>query len=143
MYVVYLAGAIQGKEDSSKIVVWRRKATEVLEDYGIKTFNPLYKYNRVKHKMMPGEIVALDLMMLRQSDIILANVSDPKHNYFGTTSEIVIGQQLGKLIVLIYGKNENVPHSWISVYATKMFKEVTDALTYIVSLSGGVFRDES
>ena len=129
--MIYLAGAIHHVPPEFAIT-WRRQATDALKDR-FKILDPtankdLYQPDVNTSVYTPEQIVTADLDMIFMADIILAEISRTDIPYHGTSIEIAIASNMGKL-VLVWGGCRSY---FIRYYASKMFDTMPDAISYLL-----------
>jgi len=91
---VYLAGPIFGCDDA-ECRGWRDQAKHFLGG-SIKTLDPMRRDYRGREAANATDIVIGDLRDILESDVVLANVSQPS---WGTAMEIAIASRAGKVVM--------------------------------------------
>ena len=132
---LYLSGLID-VENLDLTYNWRNEAIEYFKHYDVKIYNPLRNKMLDKKPIFDfNEIVDRDIYDLQKSDIILVNfIVDEKIKKiaFGTPMEIALAYWLRKPIIFV-SNDENVRrHYWVQRMSTKIFKEINQAMAYIV-----------
>lgn len=127
MIKIYLAGPIFMCDDS-EANDWRTRAKFLLEssytDFEIR--DPMIRDYRDVTDIAYREIVDLDKIDVRTSDIILANCTQPSA---GTSMEILYAHQHGKIVVPIVS---GVPSPWIRYHSTTIQPSLEDAIYWIL-----------
>ena len=126
MRTIYLAGPMN---DCTKAEAgdWRDQATLTLETYGFKVLNPMDRDYREKSiEFNYREIVDLDKIDVRESDIVLANCHKPS---VGTSMEILYAWELGKVVVVVVPSVSISP--WSMYHSTYLCHDIQDALGWI------------
>lgn len=79
-----------------------------------------------------NEIVISDKRDIQRCDVVLAEMTNPKHNYIGTSMEIAYAYSLGKPVVMYCPKNI-AEHPWIKYHTVKAFDNLLECSEYIRS----------
>jgi nucleoside 2-deoxyribosyltransferase len=130
---VYLAGPInEVTEENTRS--WREIASEMLSLYDIKTLNPLRgKENYKAILYTPSEIVVRDKQDIKNSDLVLANMS-VKTPLIGTSMEIGYAWEHG--IPVVVWSDWAHEHYWIRYHSVKVLHSLDACVDYIVSYWG-------
>lgn len=127
---IYLAGAASKKyEDRCRL--WRRTATEKLEEEDFEIINPIKDYPINKEYTLDEmfEVVEKDLIYVTTCDLILAEVGTMPHPYIGTSMEIRYAYQHGIPVVVWSPLEQNF---FLEYHSTKIFKKLKDAIEYCI-----------
>ncbi len=129
MKKVYLAGPIDGCTDD-ECKNWRNEiiADRLLEWHCL---DPMRRDYRGKENLY-REIVELDKLVIRNSDVVLVNYTNLKPGSAGTAMEIIYAWTLGKPVVLVYGADNPWPPSpWLQYHCTRICTDMTEAKFWI------------
>ena len=125
MKTIYLAGPMNDCTEA-EASDWRDQATMILKN-GFKVLNPMDRDYRGKNiEFSYREIVDLDKIDVRQSDIVLANCHKPS---VGTSMEILYAWELGKIVIVVAPSISVSP--WLMYHSTYLCHDVHDALRWI------------
>lgn len=124
MAKIYLAGPIFMCSDGDAND-WRSRARDELEGH-FKILNPMIRDYRNVTDIAYREIVDLDKIDIRNSDIILANCTQSSA---GTSMEIFYAHQLGKIVVAVV---DGQPSPWIKYHSTTIQPTLEDAIVWII-----------
>ena len=125
MKKIYLCGGIKDlsvKEAND----WRVKATKILK--GFQCLNPMRRNFRDDEFQSQNEIVQLDKADIIDCDILLVNATKPS---WGTAMEVLFGFEKHKIIVAFTGEEYKKSSPWLAFHATRVCKNLTEALIYI------------
>lgn len=121
--IVYLCGPINGCTDS-EAKGWRWKA-----EYRFKnTLDPMRRDYRGKEVNNYREIVDLDKIDVKNSDIILAYCPKPS---VGTSMEVFMAWQMNKVVVAVAPEPVS---PWLRYHSTKVCETLDDAIDWIESI---------
>lgn len=136
VYFVYLCGGMGkfGKENFDEGNKWRKYCKQALEsyecNYKVIAINPNDYFNFVDEPQYKThrEVMRLDLHMLRNSDLVIANFNDMYS--LGSMSEIAIAYDRG---IPVIGLNENKQslHPWQQCMCERIFDNIDVMLDYI------------
>lgn len=135
--VVYLAGGITGLTEEEAFE-WRKKATQKLQLFGIKCYNPIAandfeKFNDGKGKFYGGDKVCYlrDKFMVEHSDIILIN-----YDTFAKTKSVGTCVEKGwsdcKKLVIVFS-SQPINHPFITENAI-VVKTLAEAIELIIGV---------
>jgi len=126
MKKIYLAGPMNDCT-TKEAGEWRDQATLTLESYGFNILNPMDRdYRDRSTEFIYREIVDLDKIDIRESDIVLANCHKPS---VGTSMEILHAWELGKVVVVVVPSVSVSP--WLYYHSTYLCHDIKDALEWI------------
>lgn len=108
--IVYLSGPINGCSDDAAIN-WRELFKR---DYPGRTIDPMDRDYRGKEDFLYREIVELDKLAIRHSDVVLANVT---RKSAGTSMEIHYAATIGKPVVALTNPGIGIS-PWVRYHAT-------------------------
>ena len=128
---VYEAGKMSGL-NFAQMNNWRVEASKMLKeesDNRIHTINPcdFYNFSMNPNTYIEKEVKEFDLLMVKQSDVILVNMDYP--DSIGTAIELHMATVWG-IPVIGFGETKN--HPWIELCLTKRCKTLEDAVGYIL-----------
>jgi nucleoside 2-deoxyribosyltransferase len=132
---VYLAGAIDGLsfEEANG---WRERAKKEFRKHGVIVLNPLDgKVEAKRYNYSPNEIVLRDKLSIRQSDIVLAEITHKNLPYIGTAMEIEYCGSILKPVVVWSDWNRS---PWILKNAVQVLPTLEECIEYIISYWGGI-----
>jgi len=118
---VYLCGPINGCTDG-EATDWREQFKERWEG---QTLDPMRRDYRGLEKALYREVVELDKIDVRNSDIVLVNYSKPS---VGTSMEMFYAHQLGKPVVLWCAMGANLS-PWLMYHATIIVHDIDNAVS--------------
>ena len=129
---IYFAGSIRGgrdnKGDYQKIISYLKKYGKVLSEHvGKKNIEKVEDEQGISNQ----QIYEQDVSLLRQSDVVIAEVSTPS---LGVGYEIAKAESLGKKILCIYkkeGKRVSAMIKGNKNLVVKEYKELEDVFTYV------------
>jgi len=122
---VYLAGPISGLT-YEEATAWRKEARLNLEEIGFDAIDPMHgkkflsdvkKTDQARHNKLIARhdnIFLTDIYRVRNSEIILVNFLGAKQVSIGTTIEIGLARELGKLIVIVMDEGNIHDHVFIT-----------------------------
>lgn len=134
---VYLAGAI--RDGNAYDISWRELAAEAFSEAGAVVLNPLVG----QHEVGPGKwmfngipatprtMVPRDLYLLRQADLVFANLLplDSGYRSFGTIMELGVALERGQLVVLA-GDPLHTGHPFLAAAAYAAFPKLSEAIEW-------------
>lgn len=121
---IYLGGPINNCSDTEAID-WRAYCKETYGAY-FNFLDPMKRDYRGIQKQSYREIVELDKIEIRNSDIVLANCSLPSA---GTSMEIFYAHSLGKIVVSVL---DYASSPWIRYHSTTVQPSIDDAFEWII-----------
>ncbi len=141
MKAIYFARAMEGLSRSD-ILLHYAEVDKVLSQIGLRLINPFQEKNFLVGQGCEAEIdkeayriVRDDLERLRQADILLVDLSIPKHSYIGCVCEIVYAYLLEKPVVVYVGDSDNGSRLWLHYHATYICATLEEAIDYIKKIS--------
>lgn len=131
MLKIYLAGAIDGVTED-EAWNWRVKVERYLEEMmGCKVYNPMRIIESLdKSKITSNEMVGVDLKYLKDSDILLVNLTH-ETRYVGSICEMVEAKNCN-IPVIVYG--DMLRSRFLDYYITKRLTTEEEALEYIATV---------
>lgn len=134
--VVYIGGNINNIK--AKDVIERfNTAKKELESIGYKVLTPIRSkcmttaemVEKEKYNFEPNEIVHRDLNDIKQADLLVAMMAIPG---IGLSMEIAFARSVMDIPVIVVTDNPKVyNHYWIKVFATKVVKDIEEAVDHI------------
>jgi nucleoside 2-deoxyribosyltransferase len=85
----------------------------LLNEAGVHPVNPLDRDYRGKEGINWREIVENDLIAIRKSDIVLANLWKDDQPYFGTSMEIMYAHTIGVPVICVFKGS----HPWLTYHS--------------------------
>ena len=145
---VYLARPMKGCK-YQEVVDYYKNLKEIFDDFNIISHIPmageekqdengfLVPYNYVSEpKMVDSAIFGRDMWMVRNCDVVFANLLKSKDAIsIGTTMEIGWGKLLGKHVIICMEKDNIHNHPFITQSADIIFEDEESAINYIVELN--------
>lgn len=122
---VYLAGAINGKDDD-EVFGWRREAASYLAGY-FNVLDPTVRDYRGKEAENVNDIVFGDLQDIRRSQSVLVRAETPS---WGTAMELVYAKEFG-CIVVGFGAGLR-PSPWLTFHCDTLCSTLRVALEHLV-----------
>jgi len=134
--LVYLSGAI-GSLSYKEAIMWRMKATKLLELAEIRTLDPmrgkehladlaeipaLVGQDEVGWINCPNWLVHRDLADIQRCDAMLVELTDLEHPYRGTIMEIVYARLWNKPVIIWSTWASQSP--WVAYHATAVCETV-------------------
>lgn len=130
---IYLAGGISGlsiEEHNS----WRLNFQELLNKadiYWVNAFNPVDHIEEINpDRMGEREAMDYDLMMLRDSDLVVMNFNNPLS--IGTACELGIAYE-NRIPVLGLNLENKELHPWQECICTKVFNSWSSFIGYFIN----------
>jgi nucleoside 2-deoxyribosyltransferase len=146
---VYLAGPINGCSDE-EAYGWRRDIKQVFKEKDIRALDPLDRDFRGRERSNWKDIVENDLMAIRKSDVMLANLWKRDQPYYGTSMEYVYAKLYGVPVVTVMSdsgitvtgdklrdeirKSGASFHPWIQYHSLAVVHDLDAAVDVIVDL---------
>lgn len=124
---IYLCGPIHSRLDH-EVHGWRIDAINMLCTHDFVFVDPTVRDYRGHEDATYNEIVELDKMDIRRSDIVLANCLNSSA---GTSMEILYAHQLGKIVVTIA---QDPVSPWIRYHSTKVCGSLSEAVDWILEV---------
>lgn len=124
MKQIYLCGPIMLCTDE-EAKDWRAACKSDIRLADFRLRDPMIRDYRDEEIKVYREIVELDKVDVRSSDIILANCSKPSA---GTSMEIFMAHELGKIVVVV-AKDPVSP--WIRYHSTYLTNNLDEAIDWI------------
>jgi nucleoside 2-deoxyribosyltransferase len=130
MRTVYLAGPMENVsiEEAQK---WREKATRILAGNDFKVLDPTRRIHSFQQKEFK-KIFELDLRDIRESDVLLVDLSDPKVAKNGTAIEVFYANFVLHKQVIGFKSDPTVKHPFFEQLVTEWFPDVETAAWAIV-----------
>lgn len=135
MKQIYLAGGITGltKDEAEN---WRKKAKEMIEsstNRQLICFSPTDHYSEFGESGYVNERAAFhyDLYRLKRSDLVLANMDNPKS--LGTMAELAIAYDHGIPIIAYITRSSTDAHPWQQCMIDEYFGNLEDAVEHILA----------
>jgi len=125
---IYLAGAITGLT-LKDMRLWWDTASRKLHAHGFLILNPVN--TSLDTDSTTREIVANNMYMIKQSDILLVEMQDRIAPSYGTISEIIYAGMLGKPVIA-WGDSSLLGSPWIAEHITHRLPTLSMALDYLV-----------
>jgi len=123
---VYLVGPMDNVSQEYQ-KGWRNRSTEYLNAWEIGTFDPTRRPH--SDDLSEKEIYALDLIDMKNSDLILVDLRMPS---WGTAMEIMYAYEVLKLPIIGWDDSEVTTFSvFLDVTVTRAFKTLDEALDHI------------
>jgi len=110
---------------------WRNAVTGILTDNGFRVLDPCRRIHSFQQSEFK-KIFELDLRDIRESDIILANLHDPKLPKHGTAMELFYANFVLHKQVIAFKSDPTVKHPFFEQLVTEWFADETDAAWAIV-----------
>lgn len=134
----YLAGGMEkfGKSHFEEGNQWRVDIKSKIEEISsgkVKCCNPNDHFNFLRDDTYRSEreIMEYDLYRVRNSDVIVANLNDPKS--IGTACELAVAAEYKIPIIGLYeNKEEDVLHPWIKEFCNRIFKDREELILYLI-----------
>lgn len=126
MRKVFLSGAVEGLSDRG--TSWREDATESLEAIGFEVLNPCLLPDSVDDE--PEYIVAKNLSLQAQADLLLVEYMIPNRAYIGTDFELVIARSMGKPII-VFAHPDHADRVYLRYLASVILPNMEAALGYL------------
>lgn len=123
---IYLCGAINGCTDD-EANSWRDEARILLENKFYECVDPMDRDYRGVEGDVYREIVDLDKIDVKNSDVILVMYNKPS---VGTSMEVFYAWNLVKPVVVV-DKTEKPLSPWLVYHSTKIVKSLRDAVDWI------------
>lgn len=130
MKTVYLAGSINGQDDS-ECRAWRESAKAALSGH-YRCLDPMRRDYRGREHDHARKIVEGDIYDINAADIVLAKCDAPS---WGTAMEIRIAFDAHKSILVVADRATASP--WLRYHATAMFPSLLDAIQYLNRFHNG------
>lgn len=134
-FKIYLSGSMMDSswEEQTK---WRRQFKDAIKygdyDYEKKVvfFDPTQYYNfKEKRHKSEKEIMEFDLYNLRNSDLIVVNLNNPKS--LGTMSELILAKEY-HIPVIGWNPNNEQLHPWLKECVTRMCDDIREVVEHTV-----------
>ena len=78
------------------------------------------------------ELVESQVSNIKRCDILVAELTIPRHPYVGCIGEIIYAHQFGKKVYVVYGENEHIRHRpWLSYHTDAFFKTFDDLFSHL------------
>ena len=132
MKTIYLAGPMDFVSEQN-MTKWRDTATKKLQPYGYKTLDPVRRPHH--HKLTNKEIFNLDMIDIKDSDLLLVDCRDLKVPTFGTPCEVFYASYILKKPVIGWYDAKTDPFEnsvFQSVLFDRRFDSLSNALSHIV-----------
>ena len=130
---IYLAGAMDYATAEHQ-TAWRIQATDLLRDFGVKTFDPCRRPHGTD--LNPKEIFNLDLKELNNSDIVLYDYRNNDIKQFGSPCELMYFSYVLKRPVLAW-YDKDFPHEregiFQQVLIDRKFPSLEEACDHITT----------
>jgi len=145
---IYLARPISGCS-YSEVVDYYEDTVAVLKGYGYDVLYPMcgkeYLRNEIEFKAegygqplsTNRAIVGRDRWMVRQSDIVFANLAGSTHVSIGTVSELAWAFDNKKHVIVVMEKENVHRHAFVLEFADVIFETTEEALAYLKKLAEG------
>lgn len=123
---IYYARAIDDRDDKN---VWAedKKIEQLITESGCKFVNP-YTGNNIENYL---EIANNDIELLKQCDILLADLSIPAYQYVGVIFEIAFASIFNIPVIIIVGNNKWENRVFFQAYCEFIARTWEEALEYI------------
>ena len=143
---IYLAGPITGKSFDEVMNRYREK-TAILVDFGYEVLSPMTAKGGLKGVnafVSTGysgpvandhSIFERDQWMVRQADVVLADLSNATAISIGTMMELAWASLLGKHTVLVMQHGNVHDHAFVKEAADVRFADMENAYDYLRELS--------
>ena len=129
---IYLSGPIEHVSVETA-GAWRRRAAKQLHEiYGISAIDPTH-YDGAADGLTPTEIVTRDLFLLGQADGAIFDVRT-RAPMVGTSIELRVAWEMNIPTVAWGLGPDDKMSAFLRYHATKIVKELTDAVDYIAQL---------
>ena len=135
-FKIYLSGAMSGIswEEQTK---WRQQIKNAIKfgDYNyeksVTFFDPTQYYNfEEKHQKSEKEVMEFDLYHLRNSDLVVVNLSNNGDKSIGTSMELMLAKEL-RIPVIAFGGDKET-HPWILETCSRMCNNMRGCVEHIV-----------
>jgi nucleoside 2-deoxyribosyltransferase len=130
MRTVYLAGPMENVT-ASEAQGWRDRAGWILKTNDFRVLDPCRRIHSFQQREFK-KIFELDLRDIRESDIILVNLTDPKIAKNGTAMEVFYANFVLHKQVVGFKSDPTVKHPFFEQLVTEWFADETDAAWAIV-----------
>lgn len=127
---IYLAGPME-HVTSTEAKGWRNIATSLLED-SANVLDPTRRLHSFEKKYM-RRIFELDLRDIRESDLILANLDNPKVAKHGTSMEVFYAAYVLRIPVIAFKQDAETIHPFFESLVTEWRSTVEKACDTIIS----------
>lgn len=124
---IYLAGPIKDRTDED-CNYWRDYITEAFQGTKFKCLNPMRRDYRDEDITVINEIIHLDKLDIRNSDIVLVFFDKPS---VGTSMEVLYAWEHEKIVVVI----ADTPYKlspWLLYHSTVVVEDLEEAIEWIM-----------
>ena len=128
---IYLAGSMENVS-AEYATSWRDTATELLSPSGVKILNPCRRVHSFRPEEMRS-IFELDLVDIREADLLLVNLNDPKIAKHGTAIEVFFANYILRKPVVAFKSSKDHMHPFFESLVTEWRSTVEKACDTIVS----------
>lgn len=145
---IYLARPISGCS-FEEVVGYYEATVQSLKGYGYDVLYPMCGKNYLRNEIQfkaegygqplstNRAIVGRDRWMVRQSDIVLANLVGSKHVSIGTVSELAWAFDNKKHVIIVMEKDNVHRHAFVLEFADVIFETSDEAMQYLWKLAHG------
>lgn len=131
MRTIYLAGPMENVTNTDAIG-WREDVTRMLVGAGCTVLDPCRRIHDNDQKYM-RRIFELDLRDIRESDIIIANLNDPKLAKHGTAIEVFYMAYVLQKPVVAFKSDSAVLHPFFESLVTEWRSTAEKAADTVIS----------
>jgi nucleoside 2-deoxyribosyltransferase len=131
MIKAYLAGPMENVTEEN-MCAWRDKAKYLLGHAGVKCLDPCRRRHSGEQKHMK-RIFELDLMDIRNCDIVLVNLNDDKLPKHGTAMEVFYANFVLHKPVVAFKETQTRYHPFFESLVTEWRSDVEKACDTITS----------
>lgn len=102
-----------------------------------KGYDLVNDFNNSSLEMLPitaenSEIVVKNnISDLKNSDIVIINISIPNHSYIGCIGEMIYAKQMGIKVITIVGESGNDKHFWTLYHSDIIVNSLQDAINIL------------
>jgi nucleoside 2-deoxyribosyltransferase len=145
---VYLARPITGCT-YEEVVAYYVETIALLRGFGFEVLFPMCGKNYLRSETVfksegyvqplstNRAIVGRDRWMVKQSDIVLANLSGSRQVSIGTVCELAWAFDAGKHVLVVMELGNVHEHAFVLEFADAIFETVDEALAYLGKLAAG------
>ena len=138
-YNVFFSRGMDGI-NPNQIHSQEKKITDALSNLGMTISNPFIIDDPRRHRVSGiAEIVENDLLILKNSDFVIADLSIPDRSYIGAIFELSYAFEHNKQIFVWVGSSGNEKRIWLKYYATaicKSFEQLYEVLSITFTDAG-------